>query len=228
MKKVIIGAFAHPDDEAFIVAGALLKEVQAGAELHLLCLTDGRAGTNPDSMSNLGDVRLNEWYKAGTLLGAKSMQHLGYTDGQLNNTDMVEAVGKISSAAQEISQTHTESVEIEFMTFDLNGLTGHIDHIVASRATCLAFYRLKASDRRFTRLRLACLPRELYPQTDTGWLYMEPGRTADEVDEIVDARNFRNQILDVINAHHSQRQDGESIIRTFGDELGMNYFQVKT
>ena len=226
MKKIIFGIFAHPDDEAFILAGTLLKETRAGAELHLICLTDGAAGTNPDAAPNLGELRLKEWHAAGQLLGAAGMHHLGYTDGALNNTDMIEVASQIEKIVHDKLTNTTEPVEAEFIAFDLNGLTGHIDHIVASRAAMLAFYRLKASDPRIARLRLACLPYELYPAVDTMWLYMEAGRSANEIDQVVDARDLRNDILQVIRAHNSQRQDGNTVIRTFGDQLGMNYFRV--
>jgi len=225
MKKIIFGIFAHPDDEAFIVAGTLLKEVRAGSEVHLVCLTDGAAGTNPDNAPNLGEVRLEEWRKAGELLGAASMHHLGYADGQLNNTTLLEIAGKLETIIQDA--TRDTQGEIEFIAFDLNGLTGHIDHIVASRAAALVFYRLKQNDARFTRLRLACLPHNLYPIIDTNWLYMEPGRLPQDIDEIIDARDMRSEIIGIIRAHHSQRQDGTAMIQTFGDHLGMNYFIVK-
>lgn len=225
MKKIIFGIFAHPDDEAFIVAGTLLKEVRAGSEVHLICLTDGAAGTNPDNAPNLGEVRLREWRKAGELLSAASMHHLGYTDGQLNNVALLEIASKLEAIVQET--VNDPQTNIEFMTFDLNGLTGHIDHIVASRAAALAFYRLKQNNAQFTRLRLACLPDVLYPSANTNWLYMEAGRSASEISEIVDARDMRDEIIEIIHAHHSQRQDGETMIQTFGDQLGMNYFIVK-
>jgi len=225
MKKIIFGIFAHPDDEAFIVAGTLLKEVRTGSEVHLICLTEGAAGTNPDNVPNLGEVRLEEWRKAGELLGATSMHHLGYTDGQLNNTTLLEITSKLEAIVQ--TTASDPQAIIEFMAFDLNGLTGHIDHIVASRAAALVFYRRKQNDTRFTRLRLACLPRDLYPTTDTNWLYMEPGRLASEINEAIDARDMQGEIIEVIHAHYSQRQDGDAMIQTFGDRLGMNYFIVK-
>jgi len=225
MKKIIFGIFAHPDDEAFIVAGTLLKEVRAGSEVHLVCLTDGAAGTNPDNVPNLGEVRLEEWRKAGELLGVTSLHHLGYADGQLNNTALLEITSKLEAIVQ--ATASDPQAIIEFMAFDLNGLTGHIDHIVASRAAALVFYRRKQNDTRFTRLRLACLPRDLYPTTDTSWLYMEPGRMASEINETIDARDMQSEIIEVIHAHYSQRQDGDAIIQTFGDQLGMNYFIVK-
>ncbi|HEU4830759.1 MAG TPA: PIG-L family deacetylase, partial [Candidatus Saccharimonadales bacterium] len=90
MKKIIFGIFAHPDDEAFGPAGTLLLETRAGTELHLVTLTAGDAGTNPDNHTDLGKVRLEEWRKAGQLIGASSMHSLKYKDGQLNNLSMIE------------------------------------------------------------------------------------------------------------------------------------------
>jgi LmbE family N-acetylglucosaminyl deacetylase len=113
------------------------------------------------------------------------------------------------------------------MTLDLNGYTGHIDHIVAARAASLAFYRLQQTDARFTRIRYACLPSSLYPAKNTDWVYMEAGRTPEEIDETVDARALRDDIIAVMKTHHSQRGDAESAIKTQGDNLGLNYFIVK-
>lgn len=211
-----------------MVAGTLLKEVQAGNELHLVCLTNGGGGTNPDNVPNLGEVRLNEWRAAGKLLGATEMYHLGLTDGKLNNTDMLQVATQIEAIVQNVISTHDEMIEIEFIAFDLNGLTGHIDHIAASRSAALAFSRSKATDARFTRLRLLCLPRDLFPSANIDWLYMEPGRLPDEIDDIVDARELKSDILEAIHTHYSQRSDAENLITTFGDQLGMNYFVVKS
>ena len=58
MQKILFGIFAHPDDEAFGPVAALLDEVEKGTELHLITLTGGENGTNPDNLDNLGEVRL--------------------------------------------------------------------------------------------------------------------------------------------------------------------------
>ena len=228
MKKIIFGTFAHPDDEAFGPAGTLLLEPEKGAELHLISLTAGGAGTNPDNVPNLATVREKEWREAGHLMSATSMELLGYEDGQLNNQIMIEASQRIIAFVTAKISSSDMDTEIEFMTLDINGYTGHIDHIVAARAACLAFYRLKQSDDRFTRIRLACLPNTLYPTVNTDWIYMEPGRFADEIDETIDARSLRNKILSVMEAHHSQRADAEATIKSQGENLGLNYFIVKT
>lgn len=225
MNKIIFGIFAHPDDEAIGPAGMLLHEAHAGAQLHLITLTRGEGGTNPDNATNLGTVRQQEWERSGKLLGATGMHYLGYNDGHLNNVIMIEAAERIMEVIkQTVKDTDTE---IEIVAFDLNGLTGHIDHIVASRAACLAFYRLKATDTRFTRLLLNCLPYEQAPHPNTDWIYMEQGRSQNEIDEIVDARHLHDELLEVVRAHHSQRGDGETHIKNRGANLGLNYFIVK-
>lgn len=228
MRKIIFGIFAHPDDEAFGPAGTLLQETRSGTELHLITLTAGDAGTNPDNLSSLGEVRLEEWKKAGELLGAAGMHFLGYKDGQLNNLAMIEAASRVEEIIAATLEDTPADTHVELMSLDLNGLTGHIDHIVAARAACLAFYRLKARDSRFGRIRLACLPAELYPADNTHWIYMERGRAAEEINETIDARNLREDIIKVMRAHHTQRGDCEYNLKTQGDRLGLNDFIVKS
>lgn len=228
MKKILFGIFAHPDDEAFGPAGTLLLETRAGTELHLITLTSGDGGTNLDNHENLGEVRLHEWYEAGKLLGAKEMHYLGYKDGKLNNHSMIEASERIRELIQAAVKDAPDDTEIEFMTMDLNGVTGHIDHIVAARAACLVFYTLKKTDKRFTRVRLACLTHDFYPTMNTRWLYMEQGRTPEEIDETVDARDLREDILNVMRAHYTQRTDADFHIKLLGDGLGLDHFIVKT
>ncbi|MBC7868599.1 PIG-L family deacetylase [Candidatus Saccharibacteria bacterium] len=228
MKKIIFGIFAHPDDEAFGPGGTLLMETRAGTELHLITLTVGDAGTNPDNHTDLGAVRLKEWQAAGKLLGASSMHFLGYADGQLNNQAMIDAGHKIAELAREIIKLADKDTVVEFMTLDLNGISGHIDHIVAARAACWAFYHLKADDKRLTCIRLCCVPHTTLPTANTDWLYMESGRSNDEIGEVVDARHLHDDIITIMRTHHTQRGDGESHIERLQENIGLNYFTIKT
>lgn len=227
MKKIIFGVFAHPDDEAMGPAGTLLLETQSGADLHLVTLTSGQGGMNPDNFEDLGKERLEEWHKSGQLLGAKSMHFLGYEDGHLNNITMIEVANQLTDLIKTVLNDAPEDTEVEVIAFDLTGYTGHIDHIVASRAACLAFYRLKETDSRFKRIRLNCMSREQVPRDNTDWVYMEQGRSDAEISETVDARELHDQIIAVIRSHRSQRSDGETHIKNRGQDLGLNYFIVK-
>lgn len=226
MKKILFGIFAHPDDEAFGPVATLLKEVSEGTELHLIVLTGGENGTNPDGLQNLGEVRLEEWRAAGELIGATSMHHLGHIDGTLNNMDHLVVADKVETIVKSTVHGH-DSGEIEFMSLELGGYTGHIDHIVAARSACLAFYRLREQGLPMSRIRLACLSREEIPTINTDFVFMEPGRTPEEIDETVDGREFLDKIHEVMRIHHTQRNDYETVTKYKGDQLGLNYFVIK-
>ncbi len=228
MTKLIFGFFAHPDDETFTSGGTLLLESKAGTAIHLVSLTDGSAGANPDAYSDLGASRLTEWKNAGDLLGIHSQHHFGYNDGELNNLAMIEIAQRIEHFVTDTLADIPADATVEFMALDLNGYTGHIDHIVASRAATLAFYRLKAHDTRLTRIRYSCLPTRFAPAVNTDWIYMDAGHPESEVDEVIDARHLHDEIIAAIHAHHSQRHDGETLIKSRGADLGLNYFIVKT
>lgn len=226
MQKIIYGIFAHPDDEAFGVSPTLIKETKNGTIVHLVTLTSGQNGTNPDNDADLGAVRLEEWRRGGELMGVSSMHHFGYTDGLLSNSVIEEIVERIMELVLRTIESVPDA-SIEFMTFDLGGISGHIDHIVASRATCLAFYRLKERHpEQMTQIRLRCLSASQHPTSNTDWLYMDAGRPDDEIDETVDAREFHDTIIEVIRAHHTQRGDGENHIARYGDDLGLNHFVI--
>lgn len=226
MQKIIFGIFAHPDDEAFGPCGTLLKETKNGAELHLITLTAGENGMNPDGVENLGETRLREWRAGAALLGASTTKHLGYVDGTLGNNDHIAITGEIENFVRDITNGR-DNIEIEFMSFDLNGLTGHIDHIVAGRSACLAFYRLRTHGLPMSRLRLACLSHDDYPAIDTDFVFMESGRHSTEINETIDARDLVEQVREVMHCHHTQRSDCEAQIAKLGDNIAIDYFMIR-
>ncbi len=229
MKKLIFGIFAHPDDEAFGPAGTLLKEVRQGAELHLIMLTPGQAGENPDSVEDLAEVRLGEWHEAAKKMGAHSLHNLDFIDGQLSNDDMIAASKKIEKIVRDAASSDDLVKEVEFISMDTNGLSGHIDHIVASRAAHYVFYKLKDEGLSLTRLRLACIPREqTSDRPNLGFVFMEPGRLPEEIDEVVDNRDLVDEVYEIMRIHHTQRSDGESHIKKLGDRVAIDHFIVKT
>jgi LmbE family N-acetylglucosaminyl deacetylase len=225
MTKILFGIFAHPDDEAFGPAATLLAETQNGTELHLICLTPGENGTNLDNLPNLGDVRDLEWRTAGKLLGASSMHQLGYEDGTLSNIKHLEITNKIEDIVKE-TVSGRDDIEIEFMSLDLNGFTGHIDHIVAARSTCLAFYQLREQGLPMSRVRLFCWTHDKIPAIDTGFVFMEAGRLDSEINEIVDAREQIDKVKEVMSAHYTQRNDAAWMSEKRGDNIAINHFIV--
>lgn len=226
MQKIIFGIFAHPDDEAFGPAGTLLIETQSGSELHLISLTAGESGVNRDNHENLAEVRLQEWHQAGELLGATKLYHLGYVDGSLSNRDHIEITGQIQQIVHSVIDGR-DDVTVEFISMDLNGITGHIDHIVAGRSACLAFHRLCDEGLPMKRLRLACIPRQHFNHPNTQFVYMEAGRSDSEINEIIDARHLVNNVRDIMHCHHTQRDDADSQINQLGDDIAIDHFIVQ-
>lgn len=228
MKKVIFGIFAHPDDEAFGPCGTLLKEVDDGAELHLITLTSGESGQNPDNVPDLGTIRDGEWRMAGGLIGATGMHNLKLRDGHLDNITMQSASDTVFSIVEDTISSTTGPIEVDFMTFEPGGLTGHIDHIVAARLASFVFHRLKDKKLPLGKIRYYCLSEEKAPTHNTTWIYADKGYGAHEIDEIVDARSLRDKIITVMRAHHTQRADYEHYLAQQGDSLGLDHFIVRS
>lgn len=226
MKKILFGIFAHPDDEAFGPAATLLKEKAAGTDVHLICATAGENGVNLDNVNDLSKLRLDEWYTAGKLIGADSMHHLGYCDGCLQNQDFHKLAKKITDIVTRILKTSPADSQIEFMSMDLNGVTGHLDHIMMARIACYVFYNFKKSDPRFTLIRLICIPKEQLPVSNCNWLYMDAGRTPEDIDEVVDGREYIDTVIKIIQTHHSQRHDGDPHLQRLGDTVAINHFII--
>lgn len=226
MQKIIFGIFAHPDDEAFGPSGTLIQEVKSGAELHLITLTAGEAGQNPDNHTDIASVRLQEWRRAGEIIGATTMHYLGYQDGQLDNISLPDVQQKILDTALEILKTKPKDIEIEFITMDLNGITGHIDHIVAARSASFVFYKLKELSHPVVQIKYACLPEHQAVNINTDWIFMESGRQPSEISQTVDVHEHKQDIIAVIKSHHTQRSDASLHLANKEDKL-INYFIVR-
>jgi LmbE family N-acetylglucosaminyl deacetylase len=78
---------AHPDDIEFGCGGSLAKWSAAGAEVHLLVLTDGSKGSwdEGDDLAALIELRQREARAAAAVLGAADVHFLGLVDGELES-----------------------------------------------------------------------------------------------------------------------------------------------
>lgn len=226
MQKVLFGIFAHPDDEAFGPSGTLLTEAMSGTEVNLITLTSGNAGANPDHHPDLGVVRLQEWQQAGKLIGARNMYHLGFEDGELSNNSMITIQKQLVELITKRIATD-DDIQVEIMTIDLNGITGHIDHIVAARAASFAFYTLKNQGLPLTHIRYACFSKDNLGELNTDWLYMECGHSKDEINETVDATKYIDMITSIIRTHYTQRHDGEAHLAKQQNKVAINHFIVR-
>lgn len=214
MKRLLFGIFAHPDDEAFGPSATLIKEATSGTKVHLICVTNGQNGMNPDKVPDLGAKRLKEWQAAGKLIGASSQHALGFEDGTLCNNMYFDIADQITEIVHRAVAAH-DQCELSFMTFDPNGFTGHLDHIAVSSITTYVFYKLKAippANCTIHELVYYCMPRAFAPEPSVDFVYMPPGRPDDFINRRVSVADLFEQKVKIMQAHHSQRKDAEAML----------------
>lgn len=219
MKKVIFGIFAHPDDEAFGPSGTLLKLKHEGYDVHLVLLTDGEAGTNPDGVADLGALRLKEWDQASNILSANSVHALHYPDGELENIATTELEERVAAIIAAVLMDYDQAVELSLISFEPQGLTGHRDHIVASLLMSKMAQKFKA-----TTIWFFCFDNTQAPLENTA--YYEPrAREESYITTRIDVSSWLEDKQKMMAAHHSQRNDAE-IIKALG--IVVESFHVET
>lgn len=141
----LLAIFAHPDDEAFGLAGTFRRVTAAGHPAALVCATRGEAGEIADphlaTAEMLGQVRERELRAACAAVGVHDVVILGERDGHLAEAD---AEGVIKRLVRQI-RTRRPAVVV---TFGANGMYGHVDHIAIHELT-LAAVAAAADSRRF-------------------------------------------------------------------------------
>ena len=75
--------------------------------MHLITLTRGEAGQNPDQLTDLGQAREAEWRAAGECMGASSQHNLYRKDGHLDNIAMQEVSTEIEALIRERCATNS-------------------------------------------------------------------------------------------------------------------------
>ena len=130
--RSVLFAFAHPDDETFLVAGIACLYGEQGVHLALATATLGEAGKCGDppvcTREQLPAVRERELRAAAELLGLGPPTLLGYHDRALASAPPMEIRRKLVTVIRE----HRPQVVV---TFDPNGSNGHPDHIAIGRFT---------------------------------------------------------------------------------------------
>ncbi len=119
-----------------MMGGTMAHYAKRGVSVNLLCATRGEWGTISDdrlaTRENLGEVRTKELHNACEILGANLLGFLDCPDGNINNTDWQEIEEKIVRAIRALRPQ-------VIVTFGLDGLYGHPDHIAVSMLTSDAF-----------------------------------------------------------------------------------------
>ena len=146
----LLALFAHPDDEAFPVGGALAAHAARGVKIHLLTATSGEEGEirqeGAATRETLGSIRRVELSCAVQALGLAGHRVLGYRDSGMAGTEPnnyhnayinVPDEEMVEQLVEEIRSFRPQVV----LTFEPGGLYGHPDHIAISRQATEAVRR---------------------------------------------------------------------------------------
>lgn len=198
----LLAILAHPDDESFFCAGTLARYAALGHPVYLICATRGEQGEilHPEIDPVLypkgqarGKLRQDELNQACRILGIKPPIFLDYQDS--GHPLEVARANPHAFMHQEVAAVEQKLLEPIAMlkpevilTFDPQGIYGHIDHILIHRAATAAFWSVSAV--------MQPAPRRL--------LYPLRSATEDGFAAIVDVRPYAQQIRGALLAHRSQ------------------------
>ncbi|MGH2820787.1 MAG: PIG-L deacetylase family protein [Actinomycetota bacterium] len=131
----ILGLWAHPDDETYLMAGIMALATRAGRRVVCVTATRGEEGSQdherwpPDEMAR---IRTAELAESLAVLGVTEHLWLDYRDGTCADVPAAEAVQRVIEI---IGDVRPDNV----LTFGPDGQTGHPDHIAISRWATTAF-----------------------------------------------------------------------------------------
>lgn len=215
MTDKILAVFAHPDDESFGPGGTLAKWAREGSLIHLICATKGEAGRN-SSKNETGKVREQELLKAAKIIGIQKVEFLEFIDGKIGNNDL-------KKLEQLITQKITTFKPDALITYDLSGVSGHLDHIAVASATTQAFKKTKIAQ----KIYYYCIDKKISQQYHDYFVHFPEGKTQKEVDLVIDTSSVWDKKIRAMRAHISQIRDVEHILKHESREK-LDYFIVKT
>jgi LmbE family N-acetylglucosaminyl deacetylase len=217
--KIVLGIAAHPDDLDFGAAGTMAAFAASGASVHYLIITDGSKGSSDTktSSSDLIKIREQEQRRAVEILGGKTVDFLGYPDGELEVTLQLkrEVVKVIRSIRPDVVVT----MDPGMLYSAERGFINHPDHRAAGQAALDAVFPLARDHLTFP---------ELYAQG------FKPHKTKTVLLINFDKHNFVMDVsktfakkIEALKAHDSQipdiklvRERFEGWARIIGQEAG--------
>jgi LmbE family N-acetylglucosaminyl deacetylase len=162
----LMAILAHPDDESLGSGGILAKYAAEGIETSLVTATRGERGWFGDEreypgLEALGQIREAELRAAAEVLGIRSVDFLGYLDGELDQAHPAEVMAKIAGRLRRVKPDVV-------VTFGPDGSYGHPDHIAIAQFTAAAIVEAASPDSLYYR--------DLAPHRVAKLYYMAPTR----------------------------------------------------
>lgn len=166
--------------------------------MYTICVTDGN---DPGVAQDLTEIRKQELLTASKILGVKEVFFLGYPDGSLCNALYQELVTKISELVAKVQP------EI-LITFEIRGVSGHIDHVAVALVTSAVFKKTPSVKELWYYVEDA----EFVNKLEDYFVYFPPGYTREQVDKVVDISDVWETKIKAMWAHQSQKGDVEWIL----------------
>jgi LmbE family N-acetylglucosaminyl deacetylase len=242
----LLCVFAHPDDEQWGTAGALVACVERSVEVHLLTATSGDAGEISDpalaTPETLAAVREEELRAACRILGLRPPILLRHPDGRLNEIDAELLAGQVATTIRRLRPRVV-------LTFDANGGYGHPDHIAIHQATLRAVERATAQGadglppHRIDKLYATAYPRSRFavmnadlaaagvPPIDFGAVqtlaHEEIGTPDELVTTAVPVERYFDRRWEAILAHRTQYGPANPLV-VIGEEVTRRWLRTDT
>lgn len=197
----LLAVFPHPDDETLGMGSTLARYAAEGIEVHLVCATRGERGwfdsegPNP-GLEGLARIREAELRCAAEQLGIHEVSFLDYIDGDVDQADPEEIIGRLVSHIRRIKPQVV-------VTFGPDGAYGHPDHIALSQFTNGAL--VCAADRNFVDANVQP------PQRVLKFYYMVD--SFDVVNVVQDALGGISMDVDGVTRHHIGWEDWQITTR---------------
>ena len=217
MVRTLAAVVAHPDDDAYGIAGTVaLHADDPDFRFVLVHATDGEGGDIapgfPATSETLGKVRRAEDVAAWKAVGREPDLHvwMGYPDGEVDRVPSDELVEAVWSVLEPEQPTVV-------WTFGPDGIFGHPDHIAIGAATDAAFARGARDDGpAFRRLLHGAVPESVFQRwnanrAELGLWVWDPTQTYhmrgvpdEEIGMVVDCRGVSRRIIAGLREHRSQ------------------------
>src|SRR3954447_12736597 len=133
--RTLLAVWAHPDDEAYLSAGLMLRVAEAGGRVVCLTATKGEQGTDDPERwppPQLGRHRTLELKAALSRLGVRETWMMDLPDGGCEDAAPEVPTAVIGAA---IDTLRPDAI----VTFGPDGITGHPDHIAVGGWTTAAW-----------------------------------------------------------------------------------------
>ena len=222
----LLAAFAHPDDEGFGSGGTLAMLVARGAQVTLVCGTNGDVGEISDpalaTPETLPQVRQQELRNAMAVTGVADIRFLNYRDSGMAGTEDNEHPNSLHQAgSSKVVETLVAIIQEArpdiIITHDPSGGYGHPDHRAMCRHTTEAYkLAMEKQTSPTTSLYYVCFPRSNFQRMWQKMVEMDitppfasqdvelVGTPDDEVTTTLDISPYVDTKIESLNCHRTQ------------------------